>query len=336
MLKVTNLSKNLKKQLIIDDLSFAIKEGEIFCVFGHNASGKSTLANILCGSLLPDKGEVLLYDKNIFKTPGIRKYISIAYQSINIPQGFTPLKFLQFYGKIVKGIHDKKTILEFSRNLGIKEKDMYKDNSNLSGGTRKKIEFLKTLINENAKFYIFDEPTIGFDPPSKKFVWQYIKELKNKNKIVFLITNIEEERDKLADSWKTIINGKLIQKEVIKMIKLKITVKNWKKEIKKILEELEGVEEVKVKINEDNLVKNLGLDGAKNVQVIDLSDKGLDVDSVLEKLGIDKNKESSVSVLENTDSEYIIIISVKNEDTIDKILKIFMENEMKIVKFEKE
>ncbi|WP_241244187.1 ATP-binding cassette domain-containing protein [Marinitoga sp. 38H-ov] len=146
----------------------------MFSLFGHNASGKSTLLKILSGIMKPDSGNIFLNGKDI----------CAVFQENIVPSGFKIIDFLLFYSKIVKSPYRKKDIISLAESYGIKNEDMKKKITHLSGGTKKKIEFLKSIINKDALFHLFDEPTIGFDPESQKIAWDHIRNLKKEDNII--------------------------------------------------------------------------------------------------------------------------------------------------------
>ncbi|WGS64343.1 ATP-binding cassette domain-containing protein [Marinitoga aeolica] len=227
MLKVEQLQKSLKKQIILNNITFEIKEGEIFSLFGHNASGKSTLLKILSGIMKPDNGNIFLNGKDIHKNNKVKKDICAVFQENIVPSGFKTIDFLLFYSKIVKSPYRKKDIISLAESYGIKNEDMKKKITHLSGGTKKKIEFLKSIIYKDALFHLFDEPTIGFDPESQKTAWDHIRSLKKEKKIILLVTNMRNELNELADTKKIIIDGKIKDFREGKIMKiLKFTVKN--------------------------------------------------------------------------------------------------------------
>ena len=153
--------------------------------------------------------------------------------------------------------------------------------------------------------------------------------------VILLITNIEEEKERLADTYFTIKDGKFYKEEEEVVIELNLLVKGWKKELKEELLLIESVTDVKAKINQEKLINDLGFGGMKNVQVIDISDKDIDMDNVLEKLGLDKDKNSSVSVINNKDSEYELKIYLNDEQGVEEVLKFLMNNQVQILKMEK-
>ncbi|AEX84574.1 ABC-type multidrug transport system, ATPase component [Marinitoga piezophila KA3] len=335
MLKVKNLQKSLKKQIVLRNINFEVKEGEIFSLFGHNASGKSTLLKILSGIMMPDKGKILLNGKDLFKNNSVKKRICSVFQENLIPSDFKAIDFLLFYSKIVKSNYKKNEIMDFAKDFGIKNEDLKKKISQLSGGTKKKIEFLKSVINNDAQLYLFDEPTIGFDPDSQSKAWNYIKYLKKEGKIIILVTNIEQEMKELSTIRKIIIDGEIKDIEGVKVMKtLEFKVKNWKKHIKEIIEEIKGVEKVEVKAEIEKVKENIQEKfGNANMKIIDLSNTDITVDDVLEKLGVEKVQTVAI---ENNNVEYIIKVFLKEDhETIQNlILKTFIDNNVQVLHME--
>lgn len=190
-LVVKKLSKTIKNNQIIKEVSLSIKSGEIVGLFGSNGAGKTTTFYMICGLVEKSGGEILLDDKDISIMPlSDRARLGIGY----LPQESSILKELSVYDNLrlaAELIYKDKDIIEDKINqklqmLSIQDR---KDRlgKSLSGGERRRAEIARALMIE-PKFLLLDEPFAGVDPRSIKEVQGIVGELKNAG-IGILITD---------------------------------------------------------------------------------------------------------------------------------------------------
>ena len=162
MLKVKNIVKYYDKVCAVNDLSFEVKEGEIFGLLGENGAGKTTTFRIIMGLLKPDKGTVTLNDKEI--DYGITDKIGFLTEERSLQTKLTVEEQLTFYGAL-KGMDEDElskkidSLLEEFDVMDYKKKKI----KELSKGNQQKIQFISSIIND-PKLLILDEPFTGLDP----------------------------------------------------------------------------------------------------------------------------------------------------------------------------
>lgn len=208
---VRNLSKKYKEHLAVDDISFEVREGDLFAFLGENGAGKSTTINILCTILEKSVGNVKIFDYELGKQDdAIRNAIGIVFQNSVLDKKLTVKQNLytrgSYYGLTKKEIEER--LKPFMESFELAEIWNQKYET-LSGGQRRRVDIVRALIN-NPKILFLDEPTTGLDPKSRKIVWDYIEYLrKEKHMTIFLTTHyMEETRD--ADYVVMIDRGKII------------------------------------------------------------------------------------------------------------------------------
>ena len=211
IIEVQNLCKSFGKVDAVNDLSFCVKEGELFAFLGINGAGKSTTISMICGTLKKDSGEIFVDGHNIeTEKDCILNKIGVVFQNSVLDQELTVIDNL-----IIKASYynmNKKMATERIEELAtdLDFKDLFKRKvGKLSGGQRRKIDIARALLNE-PKVLILDEPTTGLDPQTRKKLWSFIHDLrKKKGMTVFLTTHYMEEAAD-ADYVLIIDSGKMV------------------------------------------------------------------------------------------------------------------------------
>lgn len=192
---VENLSKKYKEHLAVDNISFKVKEGELFAFLGENGAGKSTTINMLCTILGVTSGEVTICGNKLGKDDdAIRNDIGIVFQNSVLDDKLTVKENLllrgSYYGLSKQEIMDR--VKPFIDSFELEE-IWNRRYEKLSGGQRRRVDITRALIHK-PKILFLDEPTTGLDPKSRKMVWDYINYLrKEKGMTIFLTTHYMEE-----------------------------------------------------------------------------------------------------------------------------------------------
>lgn len=211
IVEINNLRKSFKDVKAVDDISFRVKEGELFAFLGVNGAGKSTTINIISGILKKDSGSVLVCGEDIdHNLDKIKSSIGIVFQNSVLDKkmnGYDNLKCrAALYG--IFGQAFKERLKEITDLLDLK--DILKRPINkLSGGQKRRLDIARALIH-NPKLLILDEPTTGLDPKTRITVWSVIDKLRREQGLtVFLTTHYMEEA---TDSDYVVIldNGKIV------------------------------------------------------------------------------------------------------------------------------
>lgn len=197
IIRIDHLSKSFRDVKAVDDLSFRVREGELFAFLGVNGAGKSTTINMLCGQLARDEGEIEIDgERPESNTDEIKRKIGVVFQNSVLDSPLTVYDNLQsraaLYGITGKAFRDRLSELSGLLDLnGLLKRPVGK----LSGGQRRRIDIARALIHK-PKILILDEPTTGLDPQTRKKLWSVISELRKERKMkmtVFLTTHYMEE-----------------------------------------------------------------------------------------------------------------------------------------------
>ncbi len=183
MVQVKNVSKAFGENVVLDDISFNVEEGENFVVFGRSGTGKSVLLKCMVGLLEPDAGEIIINDKSVLNIPinemnEIRKHIGFLFQGSALYDSMSVRENLEF--PLIRNFdfspeEREEKIISVLQKVGL-EKAIDKKPAELSGGMKKRIGLARTIITQ-PMLILYDEPTTGLDPITTKEISQLILEL---------------------------------------------------------------------------------------------------------------------------------------------------------------
>lgn len=191
----------------VDNITFEVLKGEFFALLGPNGAGKTTTISILTTILSKTSGSVIVADFDIEKDSSkIRQKIGIIFQNPSLDLNLTAEENIRFhtilyglfpfrptYSLMPKAYQER--VLSLTKILGISSEELFKPVKTFSGGMKRKLEIIRSLMHK-PKVLFLDEPTTGLDPMSRKSLWEYLKETRKKEKMtVFLTTHYLEEAE---------------------------------------------------------------------------------------------------------------------------------------------
>ena len=196
MIKVDNLSKRFGNQVALDNISFEIKEGEIFGFLGPSGAGKTTTINILTGQLSQDSGKAYILNKESNQLlPSDFLNIGIMSDTVGFYGKMTVYKNLQFFAKYHNVSLDELDVL-------LKELELFEDKDKkaekLSTGMKQRMLLIRAILH-HPKILFLDEPTSGLDPALSNKVHDILLNLKNEGTTIFLTTHDMSEATKICD-----------------------------------------------------------------------------------------------------------------------------------------
>jgi ABC-2 type transport system ATP-binding protein len=195
----------------INDLSFTVGRGEMFCLLGPNGSGKSTLFRILCTLLRQTSGDVRLFGLDLGESLArARRSIGVVFQHPSLDQKLTARENLACQGNLygLKGALLGKRIEEMLRRVGMAERAS-DPVEQLSGGMQRRVELAKALLHE-PRLLILDEPSTGLDPGARKDFDAYLRELSSRDKVTVLLTTHILDEAELCDRIAILDRGSLV------------------------------------------------------------------------------------------------------------------------------
>ena len=195
VIEIQHLYKSFGEVKAVQDLSFRVKEGELFAFLGVNGAGKSTTINILCGQLRKDGGSVKINGFEPTENPEkVKRALGVVFQNSVLDKALTVYENLESRAALY-GIHGrafKDRLQELSGMLGFGDL-LRRTVGKLSGGQRRRIDIARALLHR-PDILILDEPTTGLDPQTRKTLWDVVDNLrKTENMTVFLTTHYMEE-----------------------------------------------------------------------------------------------------------------------------------------------
>lgn len=208
---VKSLSKYYGPVRAVDNISFEVKKAEVFGFLGPNGAGKTTTINILCSLLIPTSGEAVVNGFNVKSSPNeVRRSIGVIFQDHSLDERLTAYENLNYHGMIyhLPSKMRKKRIEEVLNMVGLyPRKDCIV--RTFSGGMKRRLEIARGLMH-SPKILFLDEPTLGLDPQTRQYIWDYIFNLAQKEMItVFLSTHYMDEAE-ICQRVGIIDHGKII------------------------------------------------------------------------------------------------------------------------------
>jgi len=213
IIEIHGLTKRFGELCAVDDLSFVVKEGELFAFLGVNGAGKSTTINIMCGQLSKNAGEIIIdgldIDKNIDE---VKSKLGVVFQNSVLASSLSVYDNLESRAALYGIVGDafKARLRKLASMLDFE--DLLKRGvGRLSGGQRRRIDIARALLHK-PKILILDEPTTGLDPQTRKTIWQVVSGLRKTENMTVLLTTHYMEEAADADYVVIIDSGKIAAK----------------------------------------------------------------------------------------------------------------------------
>lgn len=217
VLKLKNIRKTYQDLVAVDNLSFEVKDGEIFGLLGENGAGKTTTFRMIMGLLEPDNGSILLDGQKIDYS--ITDKIGFVTEERSLLTKLTVKEQILYYGAL-KGMSNNEIIKELDYWLDKFEIKEYENKKikELSKGNQQKIQFISAVINQ-PKLLILDEPFTGLDPINVKMLKDAVYELKEKGTSIIFSSHQMEYIEEFCEKLVILVKGKTILEGYLEDIK---------------------------------------------------------------------------------------------------------------------
>lgn len=217
VLKLKNIRKTYQDLVAVDNLSFEVKDGEIFGLLGENGAGKTTTFRMIMGLLEPDNGSILLDGQKIDYS--ITDKIGFVTEERSLLTKLTVKEQILYYGAL-KGMNNNEIIKELDYWLDKFEIKEYENKKikELSKGNQQKIQFISAVINQ-PKLLILDEPFTGLDPINVKMLKDAVYELKEKGTSIIFSSHQMEYIEEFCEKLVILVKGKTILEGYLEDIK---------------------------------------------------------------------------------------------------------------------
>ncbi|MCH7482964.1 MAG: ATP-binding cassette domain-containing protein [Chloroflexi bacterium] len=208
---VEGLGKRFKDVEAVKDVSFAVAEGEIFGFLGPNGAGKTTTINMLCTLLRPTSGTATVNGYDVVRQrKEVRRSLGLIFQETTLDDYLTAEQNLLFHAyaySVPKSVREPRmkellTMLE----LWDRRKESV---ATYSGGMRRRLEIARGLLH-HPKVLFLDEPTLGLDPQTRRHIWRYILDLRERENLTFFMTTHYMDEAEHCDRIAVIDQGRIV------------------------------------------------------------------------------------------------------------------------------
>lgn len=211
MIEVREIRKSFGEVEAVAGVSFDVGAGEIFGFLGPNGAGKTTTINILCTLVKPTSGSAALAGYDVVGQAGdVRASIGIVFQDPSLDERLSAYENLSFHAlvySVPKAVRDERIFDVLSMvELWERRRDVVRT---FSGGMKRRLEIARGLLH-HPKVLFLDEPTLGLDPQTRNRIWEFIRDLRDRENItIFLTTHYMDEAEN-CDRIAVIDHGRII------------------------------------------------------------------------------------------------------------------------------
>ncbi|MFF4141367.1 ABC transporter ATP-binding protein [Streptomyces sp. NPDC001698] len=205
VIEVSELRKSYSGRTVVDGVSFAVEEGEIFGVLGPNGAGKTTTVECVEGLRVPDAGRVRVTGLDpVADHEQVARVLGAQLQQSELQAKLTVREALQLYASFYPNPADWRPLAE---RLGLEQK-LTTRFAKLSGGQKQRLFIALALIG-NPRIVVLDELTTGLDPRARRDTWQLIEDVRARGVTILLVTHFMEEAQRLCDRIAVIDRGRI-------------------------------------------------------------------------------------------------------------------------------
>lgn len=210
MLELKNIVKSFGGNVILDDISLNIEEGEIVSILGPSGSGKTTLLNLILGITDIDKGSLVYNGRDLTRVPMEQRGFNIVFQDYALFPNLNAYQNITYGLKNKPGISSKEEVEELIDLLGLRE-HLTKKIEQLSGGQKQRVALARTMVMK-PKILLLDEPLSALDGVIKESIKDRIKTIAREYHLTtIIVTHDPEEALTLSDRVLIINKGKISQ-----------------------------------------------------------------------------------------------------------------------------
>lgn len=226
IIEVQNLTKKFGDLVAVDNIDFEVFEGEVFGFLGPNGAGKTTTISMLTTLLAPTSGEAKVAGFDVAREKDkVRENIGLIFQEPTLDEDLTAWENLKIHAALYHLPKDlyRQRVEEMLKMVKLWDRrgEMVK---NYSGGMKRRLEAARGLLH-HPKVLFMDEPTLGLDPQTRTKIWDYVLDLRKREKITLFMTTHYMEEAEYCDRVAIIDYGKLVAVGTPKQLKKKTKAK---------------------------------------------------------------------------------------------------------------
>ena len=252
--KVYSSSKTKKHNKALNELSFTVRQGEVFGLLGPNGAGKTTFLSILGGTVIKTSGKVNVWGFDLDQNPRqVRASVGIVPQEVNLDAFFSPKKLLELQAGLY-GISKENRITDLILKMVSLQDKANAYSRSLSGGMKRRLLIAKAMVHQ-PPILILDEPTAGVDVELRNNLWENVKALNKEGVTIILTTHYLIEAQEMCDRIAIINKGNLVALDTTEKLLERIKTKKINFKVKNIeLNKNLMMKDINFKINSENSI----------------------------------------------------------------------------------
>ena len=252
--KVYSSPKTKKHNKALNDLSFEVRQGEVFGLLGPNGAGKTTFLSILGGTVIKTSGKVNVWGFDLDQNPRqVRASVGIVPQEVNLDAFFSPKKLLELQAGLY-GISKENRITDLILKMVSLQDKANAYSRSLSGGMKRRLLIAKAMVHQ-PPILILDEPTAGVDVELRNNLWENVKALNKEGVTIILTTHYLIEAQEMCDRIAIINKGNLVALDTTEKLLERIKTKKINFKVKNIeLNRNLMMKDINFKINSENSI----------------------------------------------------------------------------------
>ena len=252
--KVYSSPKTKKHNKALNELSFEVRQGEVFGLLGPNGAGKTTFLSILGGTVFKTSGKVNVWGFDLDQNPRqVRASVGIVPQEVNLDAFFSPKKLLELQAGLY-GISKENRITDLILKMVSLQDKANAYSRSLSGGMKRRLLIAKAMVHQ-PPILILDEPTAGVDVELRNNLWENVKALNKEGVTIILTTHYLIEAQEMCDRIAIINKGNLVALDTTEKLLERIKTKKINFKVKNIeLNKNLMMKDINFKINSKNSI----------------------------------------------------------------------------------
>ena len=252
--KVYSSPKTKKHNKALNELSFEVRQGEVFGLLGPNGAGKTTFLSILGGTVIKTSGKVNVWGFDLDQNPRqVRASVGIVPQEVNLDAFFSPKKLLELQAGLY-GISKENRITDLILKMVSLQDKANAYSRSLSGGMKRRLLIAKAMVHQ-PPILILDEPTAGVDVELRNNLWENVKALNKEGVTIILTTHYLIEAQEMCDRIAIINKGNLVALDTTEKLLERIKTKKINFKVKNIeLNKNLNMKDINFKIISENSI----------------------------------------------------------------------------------
>ena len=208
MIQLQNVTKRIKENTVLDNVSYTFKSGFVYGLYGQNGSGKTMLLRAISGLINLDSGSIFINGEKLHDKIEFPPETGIVIENMELLPECSAKRNLQMLAKI-KNIADEKDIIFSLERVGL-DPDSDKKVKKFSLGMKQRLNIAQAIF-ENQKIILLDEPTNALDEDAVQLIYKIIREEKSRGATIIVATHHKEDLKEVCDVILKIAEGKIVE-----------------------------------------------------------------------------------------------------------------------------